>query len=535
MSGFRRVETPREQMVLWATRLDEAVPADHPVRMLEELLRAEAFANTFQEWEGEYQLDEGQPPYHPRDLAGLYLYGMLNRIRSSRQLEAACWNRLDVIWLLQGQHPDHSTIAAFVTDHGKPLKALFRNVLAVGIRAGLIKAELVAVDGTKIEADAGRDSVRQDEKIRSWLGHLDERIAAMEAEWAQNEQKETALWGDSVPWSPSEGRSLPQRLAAMKRQQERLRKALQEVERRAAEASASREAKAIASTTDPDSRCMKDKEGRSKPNYNAQLAVDASAGMIVAENVNDQPSDSGQLSPMIEQVELNCGIKPAAACADSQYNTGPELAALETQEVTAYLPDAGASEKDLEQSTERQAALEAVREGRPAGAETWAALPRGRDDRFTRDAFVYDAAGDTYRCPPGFVLTLQTTNTTQRGWGQAIRKRYGFDRGAAPCAQCAQAALCCSNLAQGRRIDRDQYEENRERLRARMKGEAGQAIYKRRKETVEPRIGLIKAGLGVRRFLRRGLDNVRREWTLVCTTVNLGILLRHWHAVRPAL
>jgi transposase len=171
MSGSRQPEVPREQMVLWSQRLEEAIPLDHPVRLFDELLHSAAFARTFAAWERHYDLREGQPPYHPRDLAALYLYGMLNRKRSSRQLESACYNQLDVIWLLSGQTPDHSTIAAFVSAHGKMLERLFRDVLAVGIRAGLVRLEHVAVDGSKVEADAGRDSVRSEEKIRSWLGH----------------------------------------------------------------------------------------------------------------------------------------------------------------------------------------------------------------------------------------------------------------------------------------------------------------------------------------------------------------------------
>ena len=104
MSRFRTPEVSREQLVLWSQRLDDALPADHPVRMLDLLLRSSAFAETFGAWESEYFLIEGQPPYPPRDLAALYLHGLLNRLRSSRPLESACWNRLDVLWLLSGQY-----------------------------------------------------------------------------------------------------------------------------------------------------------------------------------------------------------------------------------------------------------------------------------------------------------------------------------------------------------------------------------------------------------------------------------------------
>ena len=84
-------------------------------------------------------------------------------------------------------------------------------------------------------------------------------------------------------------------------------------------------------------------------------------------------------------------------------------------------------------------------------------------------------------------------------------------------------------------LGRDQYEDHRERLRCRMATEAGREIYKRRKHTVEPRFGHIKHNMGVRRFLRRGLEQVKTEWLMVCTAVNVGILLRHWDEVVTVL
>ena len=534
MSGFRQPEVPREQMVLWSQRLEDAIPADHPVRLFDELLHSEAFAKTFAGWERYYDLREGQPPYHPRDLAGLYLYGMLNRKRSSRQLESACYNQLDVIWLLSGQRPDHSTIAAFVSEHGKMLKQLFGDVLAVGIRAGLVKLEHVAVDGSKIEADAGRESVRKEEKIRSWLGHLDEKIAALQAEWERNEQQEATLFGDRAPWSPTGGRTPAQRLAGMRRQQERLRRALVEIKRRQEESVGDKPVKAIGSTTDPDSRCMKDKEGRVKPNYNTQAVVDAETGMIVASAVNDAPEDSGQLTPMLEEVEANGGPRPAAVSADSQYNTGPELAKLEEQGIVGYLPDSGENSAAEQESPETVAAVAAVRGGACLGEEQWSALPRNSEKKLDKSALTYDQAGDAYRCPAGHRLTLLRASRNQKKWGQAIRRQYGFAADP-PCAQCPHAAMCCRDPSKGRMVNRDQYEEHRERLRARMGSEAGRAMYKRRREIVEPRFGHIKHNLGVRRFLRRGLEKVRTEWGMVCTAVNVGILLSHWREVAAVL
>lgn len=535
MSGFRQPEVPREQMVLWPQRLEDALPLDHPVRLFDELLHSQAFAKTFAEWEQQYDLHEGQPPYHPRDLAGLYLYGMLNQHRSSRKLESACYNRLDVIWLLSGQTPDHSTIAAFVSDHGKMLKKLFRDVLAVGLRAGLVQLEHVAVDGSKIEADAGRGSVRSEEKIRRWLGHVDEKIAALEAEWEQNEHREATLFGDRAPWTPGRGRTPAQQLAGMRRQQERLRRALTEIERRREESAGDKPVKAVGSTTDPESRCMKDKEGRVKPNYNTQAAVDAAAGMIVAAAVNDAAEDSGQLTPMVAEASANCGGHPGSVSADSQYNTGPELAALEEQGIVGYLPDSAENgEASAVESAETSAAVAAARAGACLSAEQWSALPRNAEGKLDKSAFGYDESSDAYRCPAGHSLRLLRTSRDQKKWGQAIRRQYGFAADS-PCRQCAQAAACCRDAAKGRTINRDQYEEYRERLRARMQSPTGRARYARRKAIVEPRFGQIKQGLGVRRFLRRGLEKVATEWTLACAAVNVGILLSHWPQVAAVL
>jgi len=92
------------------------------------------------------------------------------------------------------------------------------------------------------------------------------------------------------------------------------------------------------------------------------------------------------------------------------------------------------------------------------------------------------------------------------------------------CAGCPHAAACCNDVSKGRVVSREPYEERRKRLRGRMATEEGRNIYKRRKQTVEPRFGHIKRHMGVRRFLRRGMDKVKTEWSLICTAVNVGIL-----------
>jgi hypothetical protein len=235
---------------------------------------------------------------------------------------------------------------------------------------------------------------------------------------------------------------------------------------------------------------------------------------------------------MVEQVVANCGDKPGSVSADSQYNTGPDLAAMEEQQISCYVPDAGQNSEAGPLSEGTQEALALAREGQVLSESQWERLPRNNQGLIDKSAFVYDETQDEFRCPAGQTLVFLRTSQDKKKWGTAKRRQYG---GCAACAGCVHATLCCKNPEKGRVISRDQYEKHRERLRLRMGTEAGREIYKRRKHTVEPRIGHIKHNLGVRRFLRRGIEKVTTEWMMVCTAVNVGILLRHWDEVVTTL
>jgi transposase len=512
-------------MALWPRMLEEAVPVDHPVRLLDELIESDAFASTFKEWANGYVLVEGQPPYHPKDLTKLYIYGLLNRIRSSRQLEAACYNRVDVIWLMSGQAPDHSTIAGFVTQHKKRLREFFRTVLQVGIRARLVSLNHACVDGSKIEAQAGRGSVKTEETIRKELHEVDEKIAQLEAQWENNEKQETNMFGDSTPCAPDGQGDPKKRLAKVKEQQKRMREALKSIERRQEEAGREKP-RPIASVTDPDSRVMPGKSGPSRPNYNVQIAVETQSGMIVAADVNDQPDDCGSLTPMVRQTEENCGQKPKEVSADSAYNSGKELRALEEEGVKSYVPDRKTSGKAM---TPQQAqAVEATHSGEPISEEQWAALPKDKAGIVKPVAFGYDAEGDQYRCPMGQALPYQRRVSGGGRHGSRKARLYG---GCPACAGCPRASGCYKAPAKGRTILRDEFEPYRERARQRISSADGRQKYKLRSQTVEPKFGYIKSGLGIRRFLRRGIERVKTEWIVICTAVNVGILLRNWKGV----
>ena len=138
----------REQAVMFAPTLDEVVSADHEVRLLDEVL----LGLDWSAWEAHFPGGRGQPPIHPRVLAGLWLYGMMRRIRTSRPLEYACGHNIDFIWLAQGLVPDHSTLADFFSKFRPELKSLFKQVCRVAMTMGLIRLGEVAFDGTRVKA-----------------------------------------------------------------------------------------------------------------------------------------------------------------------------------------------------------------------------------------------------------------------------------------------------------------------------------------------------------------------------------------------
>ena len=147
-----------------------------------------------------YNLTEGKPPFHPKYLAALWLYGMANRVRSSRMLESACHNRIDFRWLMEGQTPDHSTICGFVKRHRKSLKNLLKATLDVALGADLLQVNHIAVDGSKVEASAGKDSMKGRPTLEKKLKEIEGAVDQSIGEWDENEARDAGM--PEAPWTP---------------------------------------------------------------------------------------------------------------------------------------------------------------------------------------------------------------------------------------------------------------------------------------------------------------------------------------------
>jgi transposase len=310
---------------------------------------------------GTYGSERGQPPFDPTMMTALLLYAYCSGIYSSRRIAKACRERVDFMSIVGLDAPDFRTIAEFRKRHLKALSELFKQVLLLCETAGLVKLGHVALDGTKIKANASKH------KAMSY-GRMDERATELEAEVASwlNAAEAADAEEDKLHGRDKSGEEMPDWVADKQRRAEKIRQAKAQLEAEAkaaaeaelkeqAEAAAKREAegrrkggrpaaplstapdaKAQKNFTDPESRIMKSKDGFVQA-YNAQIAVDAEAQIIVAHDVTQSGSDCAQLLPMTDAVEANLGRRPEQLSADAGYASQENLAGLEDRNIDAYV------------------------------------------------------------------------------------------------------------------------------------------------------------------------------------------------------
>jgi len=368
MKTFRPY-TP-DQLFLLPPALRDWLPEGHLTLFLsdvvEEGLDLTPILATYETGDG-----RGQPPYHPALMVKLLLYAYCTGKPSSRQIERATYEEIPYRVLAANQHPDHDTLAAFRQQHLGALAALFAQVLALCRRAGLVKLGHVALDGTKVLANASKHKAMSYGRMAEAEQKLEQEIAALLAQAAQVDAAEDAQYGKG-----RRGDELP---AELTRRESRLAKILAakaaleaEAKAQAVEAAAAAQAKlaerqrqaettgrklkgrpptvpdpthatpapkAQRNFTDPESRIMKDGATKSFVQaYNAQAAVDGQAQIIVAADVTQHANDKQQLVPMLRQVAANCGAAPTVASADAGYFSAPSVTDTTLQDIDLYVP-----------------------------------------------------------------------------------------------------------------------------------------------------------------------------------------------------
>lgn len=530
MLRWAKPRLDRMQATLFSPTLDAMISQDHPVRLFEEMLRE---LLDWSAWESHYVLVAGQPPIHPRVMACAILYGLSKGIRSSRQLEDACVNRLDFMWLTEGRRIDHSTFAGFRTRFADELKSLFKQLNRSAMTMGMILLARTGLDGTKIRANSSRYGTASGETLAARLAALDDEVEQLMSHWAASDSAEDGLYG--VVGTPNR---LPRKLADLKRRQARLGKALEAVGRRSAGAeegkAASGKQKAKKKTkkikvpvADPESTVQPNKEGGYAPNYTPEALVDGAKGLIVGTDVLANSDEGSVAVPMVDDLEESLGKKPEQLLADGAYGSGENLSALASREVDALIPVSRTAEP---LSPEENPAVRADPSS-PVPSAEWAKLPRNRQSKkLDRTAFVYDGSADCYWCPAGHRLEFIGIQDKQRGGkpGCGIYRLYRCDA----CKRCPRSGTCVGNKMGVRTIYREQYEPLREAMESRLRSEEGQESYRRRSWIAETPFAVIKTVMGVRQFLLRGLSKVKTEWLWICTAYNLNKMVRKVAALR---
>lgn len=452
----------RDQLILFPQSLDEYIREDNPVRFIDAFvesldLEGLGFSHSVLK-------ETGRPPYHPGVVLKLYVYGYLNRIRSSRLLEKEAQRNVEMIWLTGKQAPDHKTIANFRRDNLKAIREVCRAFTRFCRELELFGGELVAIDGSKFKAVNNKGRNFTDRRLKRALRDIDKKIDAYLDELDENDAQEPEVRKLSAEELKEKIRTLRERMKKYRGLREQIEES----------------GETQISLTDPDARSMPLAGGpRTQVGYNVQVAVDAKHKLIVDHEVTNAVTDRSLLGPMAKRAKAALGVEELEVLADMGYYDGQQVKDCLEEGITPYIPKA-------DTSANKKLGL------------------YGKVD------FRYDVEQDCYWCPAGEKLSFRF-ETTEKG----RQRRYYATRACARCALKPQ----CTRSREDRRITRWAYEEVLEQMDARVQAEPEKV--KLRKTFVEHPFGTLKHHWNQGSFLMKGLPNVGAEMSLTVMAYNL--------------
>lgn len=338
-----------EQDLLLPPSLRDWLPEDHLAYFVSDVVDQLDLSAIESVYEGE---DRGQPPYHPRMMTKILMYGYCVGVFSSRRLQKGLVEDVGFRVLAAGNEPDFRTISDFRKQHLKALQGLFDQVLQIALQAGTMKLGRVVLDGSKVKANASKHKAmsygrmqEEEKRLKEEVRRLFEQAEAVDAE-------EDARYGQD-----QRGDELPAELARRETRLERIREAKRALEERAREQAKSKgqpaekakpEAKMQYNFTDPESRIMKGPDGFVQA-YNAQIAVEPDFQLIVGQSVTQAVNDKQQLQPAVEAIRQQAGQKPQEVLTDSGYCSDSNLKYLETKKIEGFIATDRESYRDRDQ------------------------------------------------------------------------------------------------------------------------------------------------------------------------------------------
>lgn len=410
--------------------LDQLISDNNEVRLID------LFVNSLKLSEFGFKtefIDNGRPAYHPSDLLKLYIYGYLNRIRSSRQLEKECKRNIEVMWLMRGLVPDHNTIANFRKNNPRAIQKVFRNTVQIAKHFQLIGGTLIAGDSTKLRAQNSKKNNFNEKKIERHIAYIDARLVEY-----------NSLLSTEDNDKPNH---LQIQEKIVKHQHHRAKyEEMQQV---------LKETKCVQiSTSDPDSRQMITRNNITEVAYNVQATVDAKHNIPIDFKVTNQ-NDSKAMGAMVRRAKTVLGKNDFTALYDKGYHTGTEFDYANKQkvEVIVAFPDVASHAPDI---------------------------------AFDVEHFQYNKQLDEYTCPAGNKLT-SNGRWYNKSHGKTINRIKHYKT--KECLTCAYFEKCTKNKA-GRLIERTEHmdliDANKKRLAKNME------LYRKRQAIVEHPFGIIK-------------------------------------------
>jgi len=474
------IESYKEQAWLLPPSIEDLIPDDHICFLVESLVDN----LDYQAFDIKYS-GAGHPAYHPRILLKLLVMGVLDRVRSSRRLARNARENVVYLYLSEKLSPDFRTISDFRKDNPALVKEVFKHTVSFAKEEGLLDLSHLSTDGSKVRANASNRRVLTKDELTVLLRFIDEELE----EWAKQDSREDSEFGElrGSDQLPKQSKKTIRKAAEyyIKRVREKGSSFKEEVKTRLQDAKKEVDDQKLkkVSTTDPESRFMKNKKGRIELSYNPQITVDKK-GFVLANDVAQNAHDAGQLQPQVLQTEENLGKLPeyVAWSFDSGYFEGANIKFLADKKIDGYVPD---------------------------NNETKASNP------FDKKHFQYDMVKDEFRCPEGQPVTFLGEH-----FDKLKNKTMRLYKGSA-CPACQSQDKCTKRKDGIRYLKMSPCEVERNAMVAKMKTPQAQAVYKLRQQIVEPAIGDIKENQGLRAFLARGIQGAKTEFNLACAARNL--------------
>lgn len=475
----------RDQLVFFTVSLNNSINEDSYIRVIDKYIESLNLAELGFKLP---DLKNGAPPYRFQVLLKIYLYGYLDKIRSSRKLERECIRNNELIWLTEGLYPDFKTIADFRKNNLEGLKNIFTNFLLFCGKLELLSFENNAVDSTVIRAQNSKNSSYKKDELPRIKSNIEKKIKEYIEQLDEEDKKDKT----EIKTKGPEVENAIKRLDNLKK----LKQKITDVEKVFEE----KPDLEIYYATDPDCRIQSDK-GKKNPGYNVQTAGDEKNKLLIAAEVTQKANDLEQMSFMVEkiiEIKNKCEIKKTTnVIMDSGYFSEKEIMKNTGKEnINIIVSDPKEAKKINAERTGGKGSLKPPTE------------------EYKAETFKYDVEKDEYICPEGKRLGKDKGKPHIQKSGRACNIYRCKD-----CKYCPSKKFC-SNNKKGRSIVISVNNKFMNDFKADMKTKENLKLIAKRKEIIEHPFGTLKRTLGYTYFLQRGMEKVQSEFSFMCFTYN---------------